>query len=75
MWKRIGFMKHAPEFWMLSRVIVERVASCQGRLQATEMVSDAGPWGESQKAYALDNYDVTSMDQLRATILAATNSQ
>lgn len=25
MWKRTGFLRHAPEYWMLAKLIVERI--------------------------------------------------
>lgn len=70
MWKRLGFMKHAHEFWMLSRIIVDRIVSSQGYLvEADNEVRGTG----NLSASALDQYGQESMDQLRTTILAATN--
>jgi hypothetical protein len=68
-WKRVGFIKHAHEFWTLSRIIIDRIASSQ----VCSLDSDKMVCGSDRAAstYTLVDYDQPSMDQLRTTILAA----
>ena len=71
MWKRVGFMKHAHEFWMLSRIIVDRIASSQTYALEADHGSCTARGVGNLGASVMDQYDRESMEQLRTTILAA----
>ena len=71
MWKRLGFMKHAHEFWMLSRIIVDRLAASQLRVvDAGDAPEDARRKGHVSGEIP-DQYDQGDMNQLRTLILGA----
>ncbi len=82
MWKRLGFMKHAHEFWMLSRIMVERFALSPGPVVLASYNGGAlaSPESDHKKGRrdstleVLDRYDQNDMDHLRITILKAINS-
>jgi hypothetical protein len=88
MWKRVGFMRHAHEFWMVSRIIVDRTATAtQGRRDGL-LENEKGPQVDVGRigragigspkplthACVLDKYDQSSMDHLRIMILTAVRS-
>jgi hypothetical protein len=75
MWKRVGFMKHAHEFWMLSRIIVDRIASSQTNALEADHGSCMARGAGDLVAGVMDQYDRESMEQLRTTILAAARPQ
>lgn len=71
MWKRLGFMKHAHEFWMLSHIIVERLVASQRRfVHAGDISEDARQQGQICGEIP-DQYDQGDMNQLRTLILGA----
>lgn len=58
MWKRIGFMQHAKEFWLLANIILDRFR----RLQSDETgVAEPGRG-------VLHGYDETDMSQMNGLI-------
>ena len=67
-WKRIGFMRNAPEYWLLARIILERLESTQQSLDAAESLSGQSGWRYNLTASVLPKYDETSMDQLNEFI-------
>ena len=68
-------MKHAHEFWMLSRIIVDRIASSQTYALAADHGSCMARGARDLDAGVMDQYDRESMEQLRTTILAAARPQ
>ncbi len=69
LWKRIGFMKHAPEFWLHSRIMLERVTDRRDHI-STEVDSDLGDlWhGQNESSHVSDIYDLADMGQLNDLI-------
>lgn len=67
-WKRIGFMRNAPEYWLLARIILERLESTQRSLEAAESLSGHANWRCNMPVSMLSKYDETSMEQLNEFI-------
>ena len=77
MWKRIGFMRHASEYWLLAQLILERLSASHHE-NGTEFSPAVLPNGDLtaqtyEKAEALpdlglDKYDETSMQQINELI-------
>ncbi|KIV84504.1 hypothetical protein PV11_00279 [Exophiala sideris] len=63
-WKRIGFMRRAPEYWLLAQAKLERLASTQRSLEAAESLSGRDNWLCNVPGTVLPKYDETSMEQL-----------
>ncbi|KIW18811.1 hypothetical protein PV08_03100 [Exophiala spinifera] len=63
-WKRIGFMREAPEYWLLARVKLERLSSTQRSLEAAEGLSGFNSRLCNMPGNILPKYDETSMEQL-----------
>ncbi|EXJ75824.1 uncharacterized protein A1O5_00331 [Cladophialophora psammophila CBS 110553] len=74
MWKRLGFMKHAHEFWMLSRIIVERLVASQRHVVHAGDISDHARRQGQVSGEIPDQYDRGDMNQLRTLILGAIRS-
>lgn len=74
MWKRIGFMRHAEEYWLLAKLMVDNVSHNEGStVHASQGASMYGiptfSHAETQSANPLLNeYDETSMEQVNALI-------
>lgn len=62
MWKRIGFSRHASEYWLLVKLIHDRISA---EIQTGATRADTAD--ESAKAI-LDRYDETSMRQVNDLI-------
>lgn len=71
MWKRLGFMKHAHEFWMLSQIIVERLVASQRHVVHAGAISEDARQQGQVSGEILDQYDQGDMNQLRTLILGA----
>lgn len=76
MWKRVGFVRFSPEYWLLGTLLIDRIsataeqarqkASGRGMLQST-MDSGGRTRGKSLEPI-LDKYDQTSMRQVNDLI-------
>ena len=71
MWKRIGFMRHAGEFWLLAHVIVNRISGLNAQQPETSAIPSQGSsmhldCGPSDPI--LNKYDETSMRQVNDLI-------
>ena len=70
MWKRVGFMKHAKEYWMLARLIViaaeKRVSKEDSKVEEATLASSS--MFPDNDGFALTNYDETSMQQVNQLI-------
>ncbi|KAJ6166578.1 hypothetical protein N7470_002025 [Penicillium chermesinum] len=65
MWKRIGFCRHCPEYWLLAKLMADRLSLLGSTQQGNEQVlHDNGPLDP-----ILRNYDQTSMRQVNDLIL------
>lgn len=64
-WKRIGFFRNAPEYWLLARVMLERVEAARQRIEANEVFFGSGDARDSGIPPTLAKFDETSMAQLR----------
>jgi hypothetical protein len=63
MWKRPGFMRHAPEFWLLARLFLERLSTENTASDFTgNTVSPASLSG------GLVKYDESDMSQVKSLI-------
>ncbi|OAL34340.1 hypothetical protein AYO20_06393 [Fonsecaea nubica] len=63
-WKRTGFMRKAPEYWLLAQVKLKRLSSAQRSLEAAESLSGINSWLCNVPGTILPRYDETSMEQL-----------
>ncbi|KAK4937633.1 hypothetical protein LTR10_021779 [Elasticomyces elasticus] len=63
-WKRTGFMRRAPEYWLLAQAKLERLESTQRSLEAAESLSGRDNWLCNVPGTVLPKYDETSMEQL-----------
>jgi hypothetical protein len=73
MWKRVGFTRHASEYWLLGKFMVERLSKSKddretvggstGRVQSVVSIS-----GVESGGLLLDLYDQTSMQQVNSLI-------
>ncbi|KIW99738.1 uncharacterized protein Z518_11151 [Rhinocladiella mackenziei CBS 650.93] len=73
MWRRVGFMRHANEYWHLANLIVERLSApltedtdimdAAGEAQSSFSISGNGPISP-----LLQKYDETSMQQVNILI-------
>lgn len=69
LWRRIGFMRHAPEYWLLGKLLVDRLSSDSfGSPEST--VPDAS--GSAHEPI-LTRYDQTSMLQVNDLITGFQN--
>lgn len=73
MWKRIGFMRHASDYWLLASLILDRICITEHQPSdgEAELVSDslASSNAAEQKLYpVLQKYDETSMQQVNDLI-------
>lgn len=66
MWKRVGFMRFAPEFWLLTNVVVDRIIAAN-RLPPSFDQAVADGSTESTDPI-LRKYDQTSMRQVNDLI-------
>ena len=71
MWKRVGFMRNAPEFWLLAKIVLERLESDHRQEEETNSFVDSSgkrtdnlPLGSP----VLEKYDETSMGQVNHII-------
>ncbi|OQV09477.1 Fungal Zn2-Cys6 binuclear cluster domain-containing protein [Cladophialophora immunda] len=70
MWKRVGFVRHAPEFWLLTSVVVGRINS-QSQMHKPRHGGEPGTTMLSASAAPepiLQSYDQTSMRQVNELI-------
>ena len=74
MWKRIGFTRYASEYWLLGKIIVERLSKSKEKNVETA----ADPAGQAQNLVSisgsesvgplLNQYEQTSMQQVNVLI-------
>lgn len=74
MWKRVGFMRHAEEYWLLAKLMVDNISRNEETpVHTNQSVSDHGriflnaAEGRSVTPL-LHEYDETSMEQVNALI-------
>ena len=67
-WKRIGFMRNAPEYWRLAQLILERLESTEHSLEAAEELCGLGSGRWSTPLSVLPKFDETDMGQLHEFI-------
>lgn len=62
MWQRVGFCRHAGDFWLLAKIKVDRLSAADAAQNgsATRAVEDTDP--------ILNKYDQTSMRQVNDLI-------
>lgn len=73
MWKRIGFMRHAPEYWLLADLIVQHLsapAEDEIEMIASAMSAQRPPskTGNNSINPLLNKVDETSMQQVNMLI-------
>ncbi|RKK96926.1 hypothetical protein BFJ71_g7496 [Fusarium oxysporum] len=69
LWRRVGFMRHSPEYWLLGKLLIDRLSSDSfGSLEST--VPDAS--GSAHEPI-LTRYDQTSMLQVNDLITGFQN--
>lgn len=70
LWKRVGFMRHSPEYWLLAKLLVDRLASSDGLMSSSDPATiDGGATHEP----ILTRYDQTSMLQVNDLITGFQN--
>ena len=71
MWQRIGFTRFASEYWLLAKLIVERITN-QARRGQDGLMTNANLTTtrdrEESPTSILDKYDETSMQQVNDLI-------
>ncbi|KPI40268.1 uncharacterized protein AB675_7445 [Cyphellophora attinorum] len=76
MWKRIGFMRHAGQYWTLAKLMIEKLTLLRPIRQNTDD-NESSDRGQTTPAYIaestrsevlLDKYDETSMRQVNDLI-------
>lgn len=68
LWQRIGFCRSADEYWMLAKLMVNRVA-ISNHVESNRMTDDASSTvQEEAKEEILGKYDETSMRQVNELI-------
>ncbi|KAK3935642.1 hypothetical protein QBC46DRAFT_271313 [Diplogelasinospora grovesii] len=80
MWKRVGFIRHSPEYWLLGRLLTDRISRTiakdhdpsQGRSPPGSSSEEAASGRAHSKSVEpiLDKYDQTSMRQVNDLITA-----
>lgn len=71
MWKRIGFIRHCDEYWLLANLLVAKIAAATAhqRLGRADATDDNGEvWHARIVKPVLDKYDQTSMRQVNELI-------
>jgi hypothetical protein len=68
MWRRPGFWKHASEFWLLSRILLDRMVSSQRGAEAAETLSGSDNTRCEVEPHMLDEYDETSLIRINGFI-------
>jgi len=79
MWRRMGFIRFAPEYWLLGSLLTDRISASSQQQPAQSTYPSPGSHGdagESQRAAQvksiepiLDKYDQTSMRQVNDLII------
>ncbi|EXJ91674.1 hypothetical protein A1O3_00224 [Capronia epimyces CBS 606.96] len=67
-WKRIGFYRNAPEYWLLARIMLEKVESSRQTANAGESLLGREDWRRTGVSPILSRFDETSMDQVNDLI-------
>lgn len=65
MWKRVGFCRYCPEFWLLASLMTERL----GLLGDLPQGNDLAPLDDGALDPILNKYDQTSMRQVNNLIV------
>lgn len=68
LWKRTGFMRHAAEFYLLAKIMVEHVELCQR--DRTSAQGRSSLLASAPKPYGFEKYDETSMQQVNDLIVS-----
>lgn len=77
MGNRIGFVRHAAEYWLLAKIIVDRLFTCN----SNQLGSSPAIQSEATSAFItgtdsmLSKYDQTSMQQVNDLISLFQNMQ
>lgn len=67
MWKRVGFMRHASEYWLLASLMLDQICISQGQHYGGISSSFSQSTAENSKP-VLPKYDETSMQQVNDLI-------
>ncbi|CVK97659.1 related to C2H2 transcription factor [Fusarium mangiferae] len=71
LWRRVGFMRHSPEYWLLGKLLVDRLSTSSDSLASPDSaVPDAS--GSAHEPI-LTRYDQTSMLQVNDLITGFQN--
>lgn len=65
LWKRMGFFRYAPEYWLLAHLMADRLAVLGTSKPETELE----PLDEGPLDPILNRYDQTSMRQINDLIM------
>ena len=71
MWQRVGFSRFCSEYWLLAKLIVDRITDRAQRKEHAFVDASAGTeFGSDDRSTPtiLDNYDETSMRQVNDLI-------
>jgi hypothetical protein len=69
MWKRVGFMRNAPEFWLLAKLVLERLETGRHEEDGTDSLGSGKRSDVPSLGFpVLDKYDETSMSQVNDII-------
>lgn len=69
-WKRIGFMRYSPEYWLLARLMIDRLQRSEDGTDATacSYKDESEHEPVDAAAHTLANFDQTSMQQVNSLI-------
>jgi hypothetical protein len=65
MWRRVGFMRHANEFWLLANLVVDRMTS---RRMVEDNVNTEQGISYASENHVLPQYDQNNMRQVNELI-------
>ena len=73
MWKRVGFLRHSPEYWSLASLILDRISTSSTNQQDHRITLDTSlshrtTLQNGPSSPVLDKYDQTSMRQVNDLI-------
>jgi len=71
-WKRIGFMRHTAEFWLLARIVLKQIEAALSTKSNAEndLLRNHTSQTSNVSSTVLKKYDETSMSQVNDIITA-----
>ncbi len=67
-WKRVGFMRYSPEYWLLARLMVDRLEQQEGQNELDLITNNFDDQQALEGGHAFVDFDQTSMRQVNDLI-------